>query len=459
MTNKIIITLSIFFGITILTGCKKDWLDAKPRQDLVVLNTLTDMQAVLDNTNIFNINQPNLGETGADNYFLTDVVFQGRSERERNIYTWASATDFYAGGDVRDWDGAYTAIFYANTVLEKLPEIELTSNNSIQWSAIKGSALFYRAYCFYNVAQIWCKPYIPATAESDLGIILRTEPDVNLPSIRSSVEETYRQIISDLTQAKNLLPLLLPTEKTKPSKTAAYAMLARTYLVMQDYDNALQWADSCLSTYSTLMNYNLSGPGISITATNPFSLYNPEVIFHTRLLSTSMLPTGSGTVAPDLYSSYHLNDRRRTLFFRTVSGRLAFRGSYNGNTVPFSGLATDEIFLIRAECYARKGNITLAMQDLNTLMAKRWDATFVPFTASDPDQALEIILTERRKELCFRGIRWTDLRRLNQEDRFQITLQRVIAGQTYLLLSNDVKYVYPIPNSEILVSGVPQNPR
>jgi hypothetical protein len=68
-------------------------------------------------------------------------------------------------------------------------------------------------------------------------------------------------------------------------------------------------------------------------------------------------------------------------------------------------------------------------------------------------------LLERRKELCFRGLRWQDLRRLNKEPEYAKTLTRKIDGITYTLPPNDPKYVFPIPPNVIALSGMQQNPR
>jgi len=68
-------------------------------------------------------------------------------------------------------------------------------------------------------------------------------------------------------------------------------------------------------------------------------------------------------------------------------------------------------------------------------------------------------LKERRKELLFRGLRWTDLRRLNLDPRFAVTLARNVSGQIYSLPPEDPRYAWPIPDDEIQASGIPQNPR
>jgi len=101
------------------------------------------------------------------------------------------------------------------------------------------------------------------------------------------------------------------------------------------------------------------------------------------------------------------------------------------------------------------------MRDLNTLLQNRWRAgVFTPVTATDADDALGKILAERRKELLFRGLRWTDLRRLNKEPRRALTLTRTVNGQVYTLLPNDVRYVYAIPSNVLSFNpDMPQNPR
>jgi hypothetical protein len=161
-----------------------------------------------------------------------------------------------------------------------------------------------------------------------------------------------------------------------------------------------------------------------------------------------------------LYQSYSTNDLRKQLYFKNNNnGSYAFKGSYDGTSLLFSGVAVDEVYLIRAECLARTGNTTAALNDLNTVLEKRWKkGTFIPFTASTPGEALTLILTERRKELLFRGLRWSDIKRLNKEGA-SITLKRILNGQSFTLQPNDPRYALPIPEDIIELTGMPQNAR
>jgi hypothetical protein len=119
----------------------------------------------------------------------------------------------------------------------------------------------------------------------------------------------------------------------------------------------------------------------------------------------------------------------------------------------------DEMYLVRAEAYARAGQVGPAMADLNKLLKSRWqNGSFVPFTAGDQQAALTLILAERRKELISRGTRWTDLRRLKDDPIFSVTPKRMLSGQAYTLLPSSPRYTLLIPASVINLSGMQQNP-
>jgi hypothetical protein len=317
-------------------------------------------------------------------------------------------------------------------------------------------ALYLRAEAFYNVAQLFAKPYDASTAATDLGIPLRLTSDLNVKSVRSTVQQTYEQITNDLTEAAQLLPVT-PITVYRPSRPSAFALLARVYLAIGSYTLALQNADACLKLYSTLMDYNT----LDATLTYPIPDLNVEIIHEDGVPRYRIWERERGKIDSNLYRSYGSNDLRRSIFFLTnADGSVGFKGMYDGSRLLFSGITTDEQYLVRAECYARSGQADLAMADLNTLLKTRFlTGTFIPYTASSADDALMQIITERRKELLLRGIRWSDLRRLNKDPRFAVTLTRVLNGVTYTLPPNDPRYILPIPDYIISATGIQQNPR
>ena len=135
------------------------------------------------------------------------------------------------------------------------------------------------------------------------------------------------------------------------------------------------------------------------------------------------------------------------------------KGTYTGSAFPFTGIATDEVYLMRAECNVRLGNLSTATRDLNHLLLNRFKAgTYKPVQYNNAQDLLVLILKERRKELLWRGLRFLDLRRLNLEG-YGITPSRTVGGNTYVLLPNSPLYVLPIPDDEIAASGIQQNKR
>jgi hypothetical protein len=435
----------VLLCLSLLSCNKKEFLDERPNSEVFVPTTLEDFQMLLDNDPALGIT-PVLGELSADNFYITADFWQPLGNKEKNAYIWAS--DIYNGeGNVADWNAPYKQVLYANVILEGLKNVTLTSDNRQQWNNIKGSALFIRAYAFYNLAQVFALPYDPATASNDLGIPLKLTPNVDEAVQRSKLNETYLQILTDLLEAKNLLPAEVSyAYRNRPNKPAALAQLARVYLSMGQYDQAGMYADSSLQLYHELIDYtNIK----DVNASRPFDKYNSETMYQSKFVTTNVLiGVPVCFVDTNLFKAYALNDLRRSIFFMATSlGRYYFKGSYTGTTYPFTGLATDEMYLVRAECRARGENVPGAMEDINYLLQRRWKAgTFTPLSAPTSDSALKIILNERRKEMPCRGVRWTDIRRLNRLENAGITPMRLLNNQpSDTLPVNSPLYALPIP--------------
>ncbi|KAJ1604380.1 hypothetical protein OJ253_3709 [Cryptosporidium canis] len=455
--------LSLFvLGVVLFfISCNKqdEWLDVKKNNSDVVPTDLQDFRALLSYDFIMNYGYPFLGIESSDNLYITEATWNSTAPLERNIYVWAR--DIYAGQADPNWNALYQKVAYANAVIDGLKKVAITPSNEIEYNNIKGSALFFRAYAFYTLSSFWAKPYDANTANTDLGIPLKLTSDVAEKVHRNSNEEVYNRIIDDVKEAVSLLPTT-QHHKTWPSKPGALGFLARVYLSMRKYDEAGEHADAALGIYNFLYDFNT----INSSVQYPFPDFwtdNKEVLFYAEDYFARFNVAPRLVVDSNLLKSYNSNDLRRVLFFFTSSGNITFQGTYaGGNISPFEGIGTNELYLIRAEAFARMGNKDAAIADLNTLMLKRWknNGTWLPFTATDANDALNKILTERRKELPFTGqLRWTDLRRLNREPQFAVTLTRVIGGQTYTLPPNDPRYVFPIPDDEIRLLGIEQNPR
>jgi hypothetical protein len=438
----------------LLSGCsKEEFLNEKPKDSLIIPTTLVHFQALLDRDAYLNGTSqgvtPQLGESGTDNFYLLDADFNANLRPQmQNYYTWSAQP--YAGVEVLDWVYPYRAILAANTVLNHLDKIVAPQADL---NYLKAQALFHRAHLFYQLAQVFAPPYRKGTANDQKSIPLRMTDDINEVLVKSTVAETYNRIVGDLKESVQYLKENNDFP-TRPSKQAGYALLSRVYLTMQDYMEAEKYADSCLAITDFLLEYNLINMAQTepLTGKNQSGIIKPEVIYWAGMLADpyQYYPTTflSALIPDELYNSYTEGDLRKKLFFEKRPTGYRFRGTYNYFSTRsnyFSGLAVDEIFLNRAECRVRNGKVIPGLDDLNHLLEKRWEkGKYVPVENLSEADALKVILEERRKELIFRGIRWSDLRRLNIEGA-NISLERTVNGKKYILPPNDPRWTWPFP--------------
>lgn len=446
----------VIIATIVLMSCEK-YLDVKTNSKQVFITNLEDCQRILDNYYIMNTGYPSDGEASANDYFLDEAYqYSDFTDEDRDVYNWESAAVRASAGT--QWTPCYFKIYNCNLVLETLDKL---GDRSDRANSIRGSALFIRSFCLWQIAQLYAKPYTASSANIDLGIPIRLRSDINEKSSRGTVQDTYNQIIKDLKESVDNLPVT-SSISSRPNKAAAFAMLARIYLSMENYNESLSNATSALQLKGSLIDYNT----VDTLSNNPFSRFNDEVLWHAKMNDNyflySSVDANYAKISTEVVNSYNDHDLRKKIFLKPLldeSGRYAFTGNYepaNDGTL-FIGLAVDELYIIRAECYARAGNVTAAMADLNVLLRNRWDHTFTDLIASNAEDALVKILAERRKELLMRGQRWTDLRRLNKDTRFAVTLSR--PDQMVTLPPNDNRYVLAIPTEVIQNSGIPQNPR
>lgn len=451
MKTKILNIALIILIIFTVISCSK-LLDEKSNLRLSTPETVEDFQALLDRYSDIISNYAASGEVSADDYYLSDADFTSlRYEEDKRLYTWRPDYVSTGGGTGNDWLYCYKAIYIANSVLHDIEFKNLKGAENV-----KGQALTIRASRYLDGLQIWTPAYNYATANSDLGLPLRLDPDMNLPSVRATVQETYDQVIRDLEAAIPLLPIR-QIAPSRPSRVAAYGLLARTYLYIGNYKKALENSLQALDLDNSLMDFN----ALNQNDAYPIKDLNNEILYNADMRLSGVISSSIAKIPKKLYELYDDNDLRKSVFFRIDKmGDIFFRGYYLGmSNGRLSGIALDELYLISAECFARENKVDNAMDILNKLLITRWKAgTFEPITANDKDEALGIILNERRKELLMRGLRWSDIKRYNR-DGANITLSRTIHGEDFVLPPNDLRYAIAIPEDIIEISGISQNTR
>lgn len=435
---------TLIYFIVLLNGCKK--MDVRPHSSIVLPATVSDFERLLENDMV--TSTPALTHLGGDEYILKDydTWLSLYTNTQRNAYVWAK--DVYAGDVViKDWDYPYKGILYCNSVLDHISVLKNVEDRN----RIEGWALFARAYLFHSLVTTFAGPYNSTIAKSEMGIPLKLNSNIEEVEPRSTLEQTYLQIIQDASKAAGLLNNTRPlSAKNHPSKTAAYSLLARAYLNMSDFVNAEAYVDRALDLFSELRDYNT----LDTLAEYPFTYDFDEVIYFSRQIpdySTSSYGTKETSygVSKEVLDLYSWNDLRKSLYFiKNSVGNYSIKPINTLAGRPFTGLAVDELYLIKAECLARRNKTDEALAYLDQLVVTRTKTgTYDPIIPTE-ESVLDVILLERRKSLVWRGLRWVDIKRLNQKGH-NIILTRELNGEEFTLPPNDPRYVFPIPSVEI----------
>ncbi|MGN6602263.1 MAG: RagB/SusD family nutrient uptake outer membrane protein [Ginsengibacter sp.] len=452
-------TIIIVLMLSICTSCEK-FLAKKSDSTLIVPSTVQDLQQLLDDAEMMNYEAtPSMSASSTDDYFIPAKTLQNLIRGYKDIYFWHE-TDL---NSINDWSICYEKVYNCNLCLERLKDIKQKNSNSAERNNVKGSALFFRSYYFLQLVWNYANAYDNNKADEELGIALRTSSDFNIPSVRATLAQTYSQIIKDSKESLIYLPKssAIPT---RPSKCAAFGLLARTFLSMRDYKNALLYADSALQINNQLINFNGDEDIIAPLSKNvPFKKFNKEIIFYSEM--NKQIPLNrtnyKGRIDTFLFSYFNEDDLRKKAYFaKNVDGYEMFKANYTGSIYAFfTGIATDEMYLIRAEGYLRTGNLEQGLQDLNTLLKSRWkEKNYIPIENITIEEALKMVLIERRKELLMRGLRWMDIKRLNKEGA-KIIPERIENGNKYFLQPNSPYYALPLPEDIIRITGMSQNPK
>jgi hypothetical protein len=427
-------------SLAVLLGACDGFLDEKPSKTIDTPDTLEALDALLNNSGTMN-SYPAIPLMMGGEYFSDDAGITALPPWEQNVHLWKT-DPFQVDDMIYDWRNAYNQIQNANVILENLEKID---SDEASKQEIKGAALFYRAHAYYNLSGLFLEGPNLESSGQRFEIPVRRTTAMVLKAEYADLATVKQIIREDLEQAIALLPeqVAFPF---RPGKKAAKALKARVYLGWEEYDTALEASGELVEGGLELMDYN----DIDTKRTYPFEQFNPEVLWQCRIAGYNFMYSQNAFQAnPDLLALYGKNDLRRTLFYvNRPNGYVNFRGSYEGTISLFGGLAADEVYLVYAECLARAAKLSQAAEIMNELLVARHKDGFEPLVFEDATPALKTILEERRKELVFRGLRWSDLRRLNKDERFKTTLRRSYEGVLYELAPDSERYVLPVPARE-----------
>jgi len=406
----------------------------------------------------FNITSSSIGEVDDPNNYLVKWI------------TWAK--DVYASPDesIDQWSTPYQNIYIFNLVVNGIDEAIGSDENARK--RVKAEARTLRAYEYYVLINSFATQYVEGDADSDLGVPIITEADVaQTYDSRATVQQVYDFIIKDLTESVNDLPDN-NNVYTRPNKGVAYALLARTYLQMGKYDLARTNAVNALNENGVIEDYTqdiMSVLDLSVKYRKEqymFKLFGYPYGFSSGYISDDLLSVfdtaNDSRLGPNGFWNLSMDWVQENGTWVQVPGE-GYKFTSGRNWYRNQSMSVSEMYLIRAECNARLSDGALAdvLDDLNELQSKRIRA-YVNLTATDvadKNEALLLVLKERRREMSATGHRWYDLKRLNKESAFAKTITHTIAGTDYQLAPNSVNYVFPIPVHTLKFVGLEQNPR
>ncbi|MCA5005874.1 RagB/SusD family nutrient uptake outer membrane protein [Sphingobacterium bovistauri] len=473
-------------------------------QDLVIPKSVQDFDEILlgngylPRKEVANLNGGGLGWflqilDDDSNTVLEATAIKGVTEMERSYFgyfAWQFETGRTFNGldvtpDNGTWDELYQRINSLNIVLSEIDNMPQDHQNDRESAArIKGEALFLRAQFYLTLVNLYADAYAPSTAASKLGVPLKLTPFVEHDNTKESQFEraplnlVYQQIIQDLEQSVSSFEQTTQAKPTyRASKEASMLLLSRVNLYMQNWEDSANWGEKVLESNNTLLNYASIG-----TSDVVINEENPEIIFTQSALNLQNAFTaraGDFCVTDELYSSYAEDDYRKDLFFEksTITDSVAIARKFR-KEIHISGvsdlflLRTSEVYLNIIEALVMSDQLNEANTMLNTFRSYRMAS--VPVIASDKAVLLEEIRNERRKELCFEGHRWFDLRRYATIEQFAYKKDiihvfnaydwndrnRAVKTVVYKLNQDDLAYTFAIPKSVLEFDrSMPNNPR
>jgi hypothetical protein len=465
MYSKYTLLFCCLMVLVTAPSCKK-YLEKKPNSNVPVPSSQFELQGLLDNQEVFGYGH-SLGLLSADEFALTPLFYYGSlSASEQRTCTWNK--EIFDSTEIPfDWAKAYEQIYYANIALEGVDPLVSNLGDDKDLNKTRGDALFKRSLSHFLMAQLFAPAYDDATADRELGIPLKLSTDAEEVITRPSLRKCYNQILSDLNDAEGLLPNMPdPSHGNRASNAAVVALKARIYLYMGNWHEAAIAAEAALKAYDSLLDFN----ALDTTAKNPLKGDSREIIYAVKapdISGTNALVVGLASSAEGanvdtaLIHSYIPEDLRLPVYFRQRADKSwALKFTLTGTFTPFEGISVSEVYLTLAEAEARQGNTISALAWLNKLLPNRYLNGLVPPlpAGTDMEAVLERIMVERRKELCFRGLRWMDIKRLNKQNQ-KITQARIIDGTVYTIPPNDLRYALPLPMPTTKKYGLAPNAR
>ncbi|WP_158995637.1 RagB/SusD family nutrient uptake outer membrane protein [Mucilaginibacter sp. L196] len=419
--------------ITVLFSCKKNFLEVTPKGNLIA-QTVSDYNLMLNSLSLENIDSQDGAIAMGDEVAAANDYFSSSLLAVQRRFAWDAVV--YDPGQVAvEMTVPMQNLYTYNAIINGISAA--TDGTAQQKASIQAEAMAGRAWTNFMLINYYGKPYAEATAATDPGFPIITVADVTQTKfVRASVKDMYDFIVSDLTSAIAALPAQT-TFRSRMSKPAAEGLLAKVYMFMGKFSQALpllnqSFTDMGNSTIPiALYNYNVTfatggsflplgffGPTYPSVVSNTENLYSKQAIDNWTFTNNELV-ISPATVALFGSSDLRLNFYANSAFFGANYPGVLLRRV--GPIEDQYGVVLPDLYLLRAECKARLGDLAGAKTDVETLRSNRMpaaDASVPAATAGKQLSLLNFIFDERTREFAVQGYRWFDMRRLSVDPLF-----------------------------------------
>ncbi|GAA3573671.1 RagB/SusD family nutrient uptake outer membrane protein [Snuella lapsa] len=469
MKKIILVLISAFIAVS----CDQDeFLDESPNKtSSTEITSIDDLDYLINGLGARSYSdQENIWCTD-NTVIIQSILDETNSLPAEQIQHYTFSTDIDRTSDGK-WSGHYYPILIANLALDLINSGELTGSDEVTKQALIAESHFIRANHLFQLAIT--HTLYPSTAnEGELGLVLKQTPLLTESQERKTLKETFDFIVGEVEKAQNAYPANTPKKTIyRIDENSIHALAARIHLYLGDYDKAEASANAALAGYNTMVDYasNIStlsfslwyGPYVYPTtaAFVPWNISIPE-FFNDRYYYTYGTNSSWNTSpSQELMDLYEPTDVRNLFFIKDWFSRSGATTNlwytYMQHYVGYAstGPSVPEMYLIRAECKARAGNISGAMADLEMVRINRFDVldyAALPIPSTEKAAVNEII-DERRREYPF-SLRFMDIKRLNNDPLTDpIIITRTINGETITIQPDDRRYARPIGNEVIILS-------
>lgn len=485
MRINIISRIIAFCGFAIiLSSCKKDYLETVPNGsvwDEEVLSTTQNAWTAINGIHRSLYTQYNSQQDqGGQSKNMIDMDMLGEDLVNPTTgngwfigtHRWLSHRNENSGSTPYfNFQFYYAIIDNANMIISK---IDNASGPDADKKVIKGQALAYRAWSYFQMIQLYGNRYDKDAANDGLGLSLVLAPTKEqLP--RSTVAEIYTQIVKDLDDAITALTgAPARANRSHINLNVAKGFRARVALAMQDWTAAAQFASEARQGLNLMSNAQYMEGFNNYTNTewmwgsrqiaDQTTYFYSFFAYMSANFNSTNIRTNPKAINSQLYSAISATDVRKGLWDPTGSN-LTFPTPPGGARFPYmnrkflsaggSGssigdvplMRVAEMYLIEAEANARAGQDAAAAAALFTL-AKQRDPNYVLSTNTGAALVDEIMI-QRRVELWGEGFRFYDLKRLNLPlDRTGANHNAAVAS-ILTVPAGDKTWEFLIPRTEL----------